>query len=199
MTKLNDVLRHYLDDEEITEREIAIRRCADLVRKITAQLVKQEFPIAGSAELQSLLVSIRDAGVFDDGTLSSAKLVRSEGHPWVGPSNAVAPPMRIHLDGNVLVGIVTCSDVYSVSERVHGGVIAGLFDTILAMRGSLSGAGTTANLVINYKKSVPLNRALRLEAKVDRIDGRKCYVSGRMQYEDEILVEANALTIVPRS
>jgi acyl-coenzyme A thioesterase PaaI-like protein len=122
----------------------------------------------------------------------------SEVHPWVGPSNAIAPPMRFHLEGDMLVGLVECSSIYG-EGRVHGGVIAGLFDAIVATRGAFSGTQMTAKLDIDYRRPVPLNRTLRMEAGVDRVEGRKHHLSARMFDGDTVLAEAHALTLLPKA
>jgi acyl-coenzyme A thioesterase PaaI-like protein len=176
-----------------------IRECADLVRQINAQLVDQELPAAVLPDLQTLLTSARDTARFGGSGYAPDQMPGSETHPWTGPSNAVAPPMRLHLEDDVLVGLVECSQVYGLSQRVHGGVIAGLFDTMVATRGAFSGAPTTAKLVIDFRRPVPLNRTLRLEASVDRIEGRKCHVSAEMRDKDILLAEAYALMLAPRS
>ncbi len=146
MIDFDDDNRSYVLDGEATEHQLGIRRCAYLIREITARLVDGELPSAASDELHRLLTEARDAALSDPGTGSPDHMPRSEIHPWVGPSNPVAPPMRLHLEDDVLVGLVTCSHVYCIGERVHGGVIAGLFDTMVATRGAFSGAPTTAKL-----------------------------------------------------
>ena len=156
-----------------SSRQRAIRECANLVRKITARLIHPRLATAALTDLQRCLAAALDAACLDDDGVPMP-VPPSEIHPWVGQSNVVAPPMQLHLEEDVLVGIVECSEVYGGHVPwVHGGVVAGLFDAMVATRGALSGSKMTAKLVIGYRNPVPLNRPLRLEAVVDRIDGRK--------------------------
>ena len=100
----------------------------------------------------------------------------------------------------MLVGIVECSEVYGGTEQwAHGGVVAGLFDAIVATRGGLSGSKMTAKLVVDFRRPVPINRRIRMEAVVDRIEGRKYHLSARMLDGENLLAEAYGLTLTPRS
>ncbi len=62
----------------------------------------------------------------------------------------------------------------------------------------MAGAAMTANLVIDYRSPVPVDRTLRLEADVESIEGRKCRVRARMTEQDRLLAEASALLLAPR-
>jgi acyl-coenzyme A thioesterase PaaI-like protein len=193
-------LRCYISDEDITDRRRILRRCAGLVRDLSRRLIDCDLPSDLLVGLEGLLISARDALAVSDSRADMTAVPSSELHPWVGPSNPVAPPMRFHLEDDVLVGLVQCSELYGGTvERVHGGVIAGLFDAVIATRGALSGASTTARLVINYRLPVPLHQTLRMEAVVDRMDGRKCHMSARMLDRKVLLAEATALTVASRS
>jgi acyl-coenzyme A thioesterase PaaI-like protein len=171
-----------------------------MVRAITADLVDPDLPAQVLDDLEELLTSARDASStrFDQ---DPSPVPNAETNPWVGLSNAIAPPMTFHLDDDVLVGVVECSRVYGGAVNwVHGGVIAGLFDAIIATRGALSGAAVTADLSVHYRRPVPVDRGLRMDAKVDRVDGRKCFVSARMfELETEVLVAEAAAMLVPYS
>jgi hypothetical protein len=53
----------------------------------------------------------------------------------------------------------------------------------------------TAYLTINYRNIVPIEKELRFDAGVDRVDGRKIFVSGRLTDGDTLLTEADALFV----
>ncbi|XP_062820998.1 acyl-coenzyme A thioesterase THEM4 [Anolis carolinensis] len=75
----------------------------------------------------------------------------------------------------------------------HGGSIATVLDTtlgILAM--SIAFRVMTANLSINYKSPIPLGSAVMGTSKVDRIEGRKVFVSGVLQSADRKILHAEA-------
>lgn len=187
----------YVSDWDVSERQQALRECADLLRQLIGRVINPRLADASVTDLREQLAAALDSARLD-GDQAPVEVPGSEVHPWVGPANAVAPPMRFHLEGEMLVGLVECSSVYG-AERVHGGVIAGLFDAIVATRGALSGTQLTAKLDVDYRSPVPVNRTLRVEAVVDRVEGRKHHLSARMLDGDTLLAEARALTLLPKT
>jgi acyl-coenzyme A thioesterase PaaI-like protein len=81
---------------------------------------------------------------------------------------------------------------------VHGGCIAQLFDSLLgytAFRLTRSLYQRTAFLHVDYRKIVPIETKLQVDAGVDHVDGRKMFISGRLLDDDVVLAEANALFV----
>lgn len=81
---------------------------------------------------------------------------------------------------------------------VHGGFLGLLFDSVLGLTSSVLTGGPyqrTAYLKIDYRHIVPIERELQLDAGVDRVDGRKIFVSGRLTDGDTLLTEAEALFV----
>jgi acyl-coenzyme A thioesterase PaaI-like protein len=81
---------------------------------------------------------------------------------------------------------------------VHGGALALLFDSALgyaAFRLSKTPAQRTAYLHLNYRKIAPIEKELQVEAGIDRIEGRKIFVAGRLLDGEHVLVEAEALFV----
>ncbi|WP_085248837.1 PaaI family thioesterase [Mycobacterium riyadhense] len=81
---------------------------------------------------------------------------------------------------------------------VHGGALGLLFDTVLGLTSAVLTGGSyqrTAYLKINYRHIVPIERKLQIDAGVDRVDGRKIFVSGRLTDGDTLLTEADALFV----
>jgi acyl-coenzyme A thioesterase PaaI-like protein len=82
---------------------------------------------------------------------------------------------------------------------VHGGSIGMLFDTVLGLTSSVITGGPrqrTAYLHINYRQIVPIEQKLQIDAAVDRVEGRKIFVSGRLTDGDRVLTDAEALFIL---
>jgi acyl-coenzyme A thioesterase PaaI-like protein len=80
----------------------------------------------------------------------------------------------------------------------HGGSLGMLFDTVLGLTAAVltgSRRQRTAYLKINYRNIVPIEKELQFDAGVDRIDGRKIFVSGRLTDGDRLLTEADALFV----
>jgi acyl-CoA thioesterase FadM len=54
----------------------------------------------------------------------------------------------------------------------------------------------TAYLHVNYRQIVPINQELQVDAWVDRVEGRKIFVSGRLSDGDTVLTDAEALFVL---
>ncbi len=81
---------------------------------------------------------------------------------------------------------------------VHGGALGMLFDTVLGLTASVltgSPRQRTAYLKIDYRAIVPIEKELQIDAGIDRVDGRKIFVSGRLSDGDTLLTEAEALFV----
>ena len=82
---------------------------------------------------------------------------------------------------------------------VHGGCLGMLFDTVLGLTSSVLTGGPrqrTAYLHINYRHIVPIEKKLDIAAQVDRVEGRKIFVSGRLSDGDTVLTDAEALFVL---
>jgi hypothetical protein len=89
---------------------------------------------------------------------------------------------RFHLGGN---------------GAAHGGTLPLLFDEVLGRLNSGGGRtiGRTAYLHVNYRHITPIERELHLDATLDRIVGRKRYVSGRLRDGDIVVADAEGLFV----
>lgn len=80
----------------------------------------------------------------------------------------------------------------------HGGVLPLIFDdnfgmVVYAAKRPIS---RTAYLHVNYRKVTPLNVPLMIEGEVDRVDGRKTFVTARLTEEDgTLLADAEGLMV----
>jgi len=117
--------------------------------------------------------------------------------PLIGLSNPMAPPVVLHVEGDVVVGTVTFGAAYEGPPgHVHGGLIAATFDEVLGFAQSMTGhPGMTGTLTIRYRKPTPLHREITLEGRVVRVDGRKIMTEGRMVVGDVLTAEAEAIFI----
>ena len=80
----------------------------------------------------------------------------------------------------------------------HGGAVALLFDSVLgytAYKLTRSHHQRTAYLHVNYRKIAPVERTLQVEAGIDRIEGRKIFVAGRLLDGEQVLADAEALFV----
>jgi acyl-coenzyme A thioesterase PaaI-like protein len=82
---------------------------------------------------------------------------------------------------------------------VHGGALGLLFDSVLGMTSAVISGGPrqrTAYLHLNYRQIVPIEKELQIDAGVDRVDGRKIFVSGRLTDGGTVLTEGEALFVL---
>lgn len=120
--------------------------------------------------------------------------------PVSGKRNAIAPPIRLWKVGDSEVrGEVIFSPTYAgPPDAVHGGIIAAVFDEILAMANVISGnAGFTGTLTIRYLNKTPLNTPIELWGKNEQQDGRKQLSRGEMRVDGKVTATAEGLFICP--
>ncbi|MFT9532706.1 Uncharacterized protein, possibly involved in aromatic compounds catabolism [Mycobacteroides abscessus subsp. abscessus] len=114
--------------------------------------------------------------------------------------NILLVPMTIEsFDNGVLTGTATFGRYHlGRNGAVHGGCLGLLFDTIFGT-GSLLLTDLrklrTAYLNINYRKITPIEKELRYDCTLDRVEGRKVFMTGRLLDGDEVLTEAEALFV----
>nr|XP_056709510.1 acyl-coenzyme A thioesterase THEM4-like [Euleptes europaea] len=80
----------------------------------------------------------------------------------------------------------------------HGGSIATILDCTLGGSGTFfAGKVMTANLNVNYKNPVPLGSVVLVESKIDRVEGKKVFISGQVRSIDgeTLYAEATGLFI----
>jgi acyl-coenzyme A thioesterase PaaI-like protein len=115
----------------------------------------------------------------------------------VGTANPAAPPLRMHADGESIVGLVTFDRLYEGPPgHVHGGFIAACFDDVLGAANSATDlAGMTARLEVNYRAPAPLSTELTFRAWPYGVEGRKTFAKATLHAGDRLCAEAEALFI----
>lgn len=129
---------------------------------------------------------------------------------WTSPSgrrmdlpnrgNILQVPMLLAKteDGRI-AGEVTFRRFYlGRNGAAHGGAVALLFDSVLGYttyKLTQSRYQRTAFLHVNYRNIAPVEKTLRVEAGIDRIEGRKIFVEGRLLDGDTVLADAEALFV----
>ncbi|HZS41215.1 MAG TPA: AMP-binding protein [Polyangia bacterium] len=134
---------------------------------------------------------------FLDGSYRERRALFMDRGPLIGLSNPLAPPMRLSCEGETAIARVTFGAAFEGAPGyVHGGFVAAAFDQLFGYLGVLVGRpALTASLTVKYRKPTPLAVELRLEGAVDRTDGRKTFVRGRMSAGAELVAEAEGLFV----
>ena len=114
--------------------------------------------------------------------------------------NVLQVPMSLEKTADGRVGGVAQFRRYHLGRNgaVHGGAISLLFDSVLgytAFRLSKSLYQRTAFLHVDYRQIVPIEKELQVEAGIDRVQGRKIFVAGRLLDGEDVLVDAEALFV----
>ena len=119
--------------------------------------------------------------------------------PLVGLSNPIAPPLDFapDLDTGSVHGTGTFGSAYEGAPGcVHGGYIAAAFDELLGMACIFSGnPGMTGSLTTHYRRPTPIQTELRLEGRLDRVEGRKIFTAGEVYAGDVLTAESTGIFI----
>lgn len=119
--------------------------------------------------------------------------------PMIGLANPLAPPLDLgpDLDEGVVRGTATFGNAYEGAPGcVHGGFLAAALDEALGMACIFSDSpGMTGEFKVRYERPTPTKVPLRIEARLDRVDGRKIYTSGEISAGDVVTVKATGLFI----
>lgn len=114
------------------------------------------------------------------------------GHPFLVPFSA------IDSDESMVRGRVTFRRFHlGGNGAAHGGAIPLLFDEVL---GHLCNAGDrpvarTARLTINYRQITPLELELQVEARFERQEGRKRWLSASLTSGATVVADAEGLFV----
>lgn len=122
------------------------------------------------------------------------------GNAAMGLRNAMAPLLDIHhdADGRVWSDFHLHAGYEGPAGHTHGGISALVLDQILGDAALHGGApGMTGTLTLRYRNRTPLGD-LHVEAELDRVEGRKAFVTGHISGPDGICVEAEGIFIASK-
>ncbi len=119
--------------------------------------------------------------------------------PVKGLANPIAPPADLvpDHDAKVVRGSVEFGNAYEGAPGCcHGGWVAAVLDEALGMACIFSGGpAMTGEITVRYLEPTPTKKRLRVEARFDRQEGRKIYISGGIWDGETQIVRANGLFI----
>jgi acyl-coenzyme A thioesterase PaaI-like protein len=129
---------------------------------------------------------------------------------WASPSgrrmdlpnrgNLLAIPLDLHKTQDARIEGTALFRRFHLGRNgaAHGGAVAQLFDGLLGYAAfTLSGsrAQRTAFLHVDYRKIALVEKELQVDARIDTIEDRKIFVSGRLLDGDDVLAESHALFV----
>lgn len=196
---------------DVTPQRAAARRVGQAMRNLIDHTVATSAPVEaleGVAEvLEALCRTIEKypQGRLYEGFSESANAgdpgAFFDNSPIIGVANPLAPPITMGIEdkdgAKVVVGKVRYGAAYEGPPGcVHGGYIAAAFDEVLGMTQSITGKpGMTGTLTVRYRRPTPLFTDLVFEGRVDRVEGRKIFVTGQSFAGGELTCEAEAVFI----
>jgi hypothetical protein len=116
-----------------------------------------------------------------------------------GRSNPLAPDLNIWLEGHTAHGVVRCGYAYEGPPGfIHGGYVAAIFDQFLGMAQVAGGQpGMTGSLSVRYLRPTPLNTDLKLTATLEKTEGRKSLLRGKLVAGEAVTATAEGLFVRP--
>ena len=105
----------------------------------------------------------------------------------IGPCNPAALPLTIEFEPPKAIGhAVFTAPSEGTPGCVHGAVLAGAFDLVLAAANVIGGAaGPTVTFSIRYLHPTVIDRPARFEGWVTSIEGRRIHSRGRLESRRE--------------
>lgn len=171
---------------ELDRRRLAVAELGAQLRALVDASVRTEVPTetvertaAAVRELIGPLTertrSLRVPPSVDD-LVGGVRLL----NPVIGAGNPIAPPLRVLAEPGRVTAEFTLGLVYEGPHMYgHGGISALLLDQVLGHAAASAGnAGVTTGLSLSYRKPVPLDVPLRIDAEVTEVDERRTTVKG---------------------
>lgn len=117
-----------------------------------------------------------------------------------GRGNILSIPLDLHITAEQRIRGTAEFRRFHLGRNgaAHGGSVAQMFDALLgftAFKLSGSKAQRTAFLHVDYRKIAHVEKQFQVDARIDRIEGRKIFVSGRLLDDETVLAEAHALFV----
>lgn len=202
-------------EEPATEKFREHARIAEALRRLTASLIRVDADTATLARHADVLEAMAEdvaarphlshLALFD--RLRKGEATREDCEQifdfeiMIGRAAAVAPPMKLWVDGEIARAQATLNHVFQGPPgRVHGGVIALMMDILLARVQEITGTlGFTGYLNIRYHAATPLDVELDMDARILSREGRKMLVEGRIFANGVHTVTAEGLWITASS
>jgi uncharacterized protein (TIGR00369 family) len=183
-----------LSPEQLAIRREAVGELGSALRDLVDAVVRTEVPLAElhdvTASAQQLAARLRVdmRGLQEPTSLDDPETGDRWYSPVYGPGNPIAPRLAATdtPDGRA-TGHVTFGKPYEgPAGVVHGGVVATLFDHMLARAVRAAGrGGMTAELTVSYRRPVRLGVPLLVTAKIGDADGRRTTARARIVAEDD--------------
>ena len=202
---MSGYIQEDIDPEELAHRTELASAIAGSVRDLIDATVRTEVGETDIAEARLLIAAATEIlrkdqlpGPFGI-RFNSDSTKRSWGNAVLGRRNPIAPPVELHHESEYSWLEVALGPQYEgPAGLVHGGVLALVFDQLLGSTAEFQGVpGMTGTLTVRYRRGTPLG-VIRGEARVDRVEGVKTFVTGTISVDGQLTAECEGIFILPR-
>lgn len=198
---IDDASREEIEAERATYAPIAevLRELAETSIRTTVDPEVVTEALARLREARDLLNS-ELGGASYGMRYSRLGIARPWGNAVVGVRNPAAPPLDVihEGDGYVWSDFFLGPQYEGPPTLVHGGVTALILDQLLGEAAASGGKpGMTGTLTLRYRRGTPLGK-LRAEARIQRVEGIKTFVTGHIAEGEDVCVEAEGVFILPK-
>lgn len=187
---------------------IASRGVSDAVRRLIASLVATGAPTevldAARARIDTVAASLEPYAArsrYDDVdglTFTPGSTAVFEHHPFLGPSNPMAPPVAIERGEERVTASLTFDLRHEgMPGYVHGGWIAAIFDQVLAVAAaSLAGRpAMTGTMTIRFVRPTPINTPLSYVATAEITGARTVRVISELLAGAEVCARGEGIMV----
>ncbi len=115
---------------------------------------------------------------------------RFKGSQFIGGSwdNGFGLQFGLADDGNVSATTTFSENKEGPPGLVHGGALAAVLDEAITVAAFVNDrGGLTVNLNVDYKAPVPIGARVTITGRIDRIDGRKTFLSAEVRLADDTI------------
>jgi acyl-coenzyme A thioesterase PaaI-like protein len=180
-----------------TEDRVARERSALALREVVTQLMQADAPPSEFAEaaerLESLAAELRAWPVRQ----STPPLTSG----YLGHRSILLPAVEYDVsDPKAFITRTRLGIGYEGPPgRVHGGVVAYLFDCVFGLAFGHLGipAAMTGTMTVKYLAATPLDAELVVRMTLDRVEGRKAFLVGTLTADGAMTASAEVIMIQP--
>ncbi|XP_044095201.1 acyl-coenzyme A thioesterase THEM4 isoform X5 [Neovison vison] len=141
------------------------------------------YKFTSSKRLEEVKIFFPDAKPVKEESLSQARLFPRSLEEGLGFEYAM---FHNHVENRTACILQGGPYLQGIPGFLHGGAIATMIDSTVGMCAVLTGGAVmTANLNINFRRPIPLCSVVVINSQLDKIEGRKLFVSCNVQSVDE--------------
>ncbi|MFN8061188.1 MAG: PaaI family thioesterase [Vicinamibacterales bacterium] len=100
-------------------------------------------------------------------------------------------------DGSVAGKAWFGTDAQGPPGHAHGGSLAAVLDEVMSAAAWVAGHPiVVARIAVDFRAMLPLGTDATFESRVERVEGRKVFVRGRLRHEQTVFAEGEAVCVV---